>query len=409
VTITRIDTLRLEEYPNLLYVLVHDDQDRVGVGETFYAAAVVEAWIHGVAAPLIVGRNSAQITATARSLRGYVGWGGSGAETRGRSAIDIALWDLLGQTAGLPLHGLLGGEMREATRVYNTCAGYRYVRARTTQSLDNWGLPSEGGPAGPYEDLDGFLTRPAELAESLLAEGIRAMKIWPFDPYAELTGGTRIDPADLERGLQPLREIRAAVGDEMEVMIELHGLWQREPARRIVAACDPFRPFWYEDPLAPHDVEGLATLSARTPTPIAVGETVAGLSSFRRLCERGAAGVLVFDVGWCGGLTEARSIAALAESHGLPVVAHDCTGPVGFTVGSHLSAALPNAGIQEFVRAHHTTWYRELIDGLPPVENGEVRPPSGPGLGVRLRPEIFERPDAVVRTSSADRATAARG
>jgi L-alanine-DL-glutamate epimerase-like enolase superfamily enzyme len=263
------------------------------------------------------------------------------------------------------------------------------VRARATQTLDNWGLPSGDGH-GPYEDLDGFLTRPAALAESLLDEGIRAMKIWPFDPYAELTGGTRIDAADLERGLRPLREIRAAVGDEIDVMIEMHGLWRREPAERIVAACDPLRPSWYEDPIASSDVDGLAALAARTQTPLAVGETVAGLSNFRRLCDSGAAGVLVFDAGWCA------------------VAPHDCTGPVGFTVGTHLSAALPNAVIQEHVRAHHSTWYRELVEGLPEVTRGEVRPPGGPGLGVRLRPEILERPDARVRTSGGQPAEAGR-
>ncbi|HTE63503.1 MAG TPA: mandelate racemase/muconate lactonizing enzyme family protein, partial [Solirubrobacteraceae bacterium] len=294
---------------------------------------------------------------------------------------------------------LLGGATRETIPVYNTCAGYHYVRTQPVQSVANWGLPDGNGPAGAYEDLEGFLTRAGDVAESLLEQGIRAMKIWPFDLYAEASQGSRIAPDDLRNGLEPFRQVRSAVGAEMDVMIELHGLWEHEPVQRIVAACDELSPRWYEDPLGVEDVEGLAALATRTATPLAVGETVAGLGNFRRLCEYGAAGVVVFDAGWCGGLTEARKVAAVAESHALPVAAHDCTGPVGFTAGTHLSAALPNASIQEFVRAHHSTWYGELVSGLPPVEDGAVRPPDAPGLGVQLREEALARPDARLRSS----------
>ncbi len=370
--IVRVDTVRIAEYPNLLYVLIHDDAGRVGLGETFYGAAAVEAWVHETAAPLITGEDPGRIGAIARSLTGSVGWAGSGAETRGRSAIDIALWDLLGTDRGPPAlrtarwRGPHLGERLQHLRGLSLCTDGRVADRGQLGTSRSW------RDTGPYEDLEGFLTRPGALAESLLEQGIRAMKIWPFDGYAEMTGGTSVDSGDLDRGLRPLREIRAAVGMEMDVMIELHGLWQLEPAQRIATACDAFEPRWYEDPLRADDIEGLGRLAARTPTPLAVGETVAGLAHFRRLCEHGAAGIVVFDAGWCGGLSEARKIAAVAEAHALPVAAHDCTGPVGFTVGTHLSVALTNAAIQESVRAHHSTWYAELVEGLPPIENGVV-------------------------------------
>jgi L-alanine-DL-glutamate epimerase-like enolase superfamily enzyme len=112
---------------------------------------------------------------------------------RAASAIDIALWDVCGQAAGQPLHQLLGGASRDAVRTYNTCAGYRYVRAGYDQAVDNWGLPgAETQAEGPYEDLDAFLHRAGDLACDLLSQGITAMKIWPFDPYAERTGGHHI-------------------------------------------------------------------------------------------------------------------------------------------------------------------------------------------------------------------------
>ena len=176
--IERIETVRHEDFPNLLFVLVHGD-GLVGLGETFYAAEAVEAYIHSVAAPLLLGQDASRITALNRSLEGYVGYCGSGVETRARSAVDIALWDLAGQRAGLPLHDLMGGRTRDSIRAYNTCAGTQYVR-REGQATQNYGR----GLDGRWEDLDRFLSDAGALAEELLSEGITGMKIWPFDAYA---------------------------------------------------------------------------------------------------------------------------------------------------------------------------------------------------------------------------------
>jgi galactonate dehydratase len=397
--ISRIDTIRLAEFPNLLYVLVHDGDGRVGLGETFYGAAAVEAWVHETAAPLLLGQDPRRIDALNHVLTGYVGYSGSGAETRGRSAVDIALWDLLGQLAGQPLYTLLGGQTRDRVRIYNTCAGYRYVRQHPVQSVANWGMPTAADRIGPYEDLDGFLYRADELAASLLDEGVTAMKIWPFDLYAEATGGRHIGLDALHRAVEPLRRIRAAVGSQMEVMVEFHALWDRPTARQIMTALAEFDISWYEDPLRADDVEGLAQLARQTTVPLAVGETVTGLAAYRRLCEQGAAGVVVVDAGWVGGLTEARKVAALAEAYGLPLAPHDCTGPVGLTVGVHLSTSQRTAAVQETVRAHYTTWYPQLVSGLPAIDQGTIAASDAPGLGVALRPEVLERPDATIRSA----------
>jgi galactonate dehydratase len=397
--IARIDTVRVAEFPNLLYVLVHDGDGRVGLGETFYGAAAVEAWVHETAAPLLLGQDPRRIDALNHALTGYIGYSGSGAETRGRSAVDIALWDLLGQLTGQPLYTLLGGQTRERVRIYNTCAGYRYVRKHPNQSVANWGIPTAADRSGPYEDLEGFLHRADDLAASLLDEGVTAMKIWPFDRYAEASGGRHIGPDDLHRAMEPLRRIRAAVGSRMEVMVEFHALWDRPTARRIIAALAEFDISWYEDPLRADDVEGLAQLARGTTVPLAVGETVTGLAAYRRLCEQGAAGVVVVDAGWVGGVTEARKVAALAEAYGLPLAPHDCTGPVGLAVGTHLSSSQRTAAVQETVRAHYTGWYPQLVSGLPVIHKGTIAAGGAPGLGVALRPEVLERADTTVRSA----------
>jgi L-alanine-DL-glutamate epimerase-like enolase superfamily enzyme len=115
----------------------------------------------------------------------------------------------------------------------------------------------------------------------------------------------------------------------------------------------------------------------------------------------------MLDLGWCGGISEGKAIAGMAEAFGLPIAPHDCTGPVVWTAGVHLSLNAPNTLIQETVRAFYTGWYRELVTDLPSVSNGMVTPPPGPGLGLELLPDIRRRSDARVRTSSAEHIYAA--
>ena len=162
--ITRLETLRLGEFPNLVWLRVHTDQGVSGLGETSYAAQSVEAYLHEYVAPRVLGRDPLEVESLTRSLTGYLGWRGSGVETRAASALDIALWDLYGKVCNQPLYQALGGASRNAIRAYNTCAGYRYIRSAGGQSTKNWGL--DGKSEGPYEDLDAFLHRPDELAHS---------------------------------------------------------------------------------------------------------------------------------------------------------------------------------------------------------------------------------------------------
>ena len=141
--ITAIETIRTPEFPNLLWVQVATDEGLVGLGETFYGPAAAEGHIHGTIAPYLVGKDPRNIEAHQAHLTGYIGFTGASAEMRGRSAIDIALWDILGQSAGLPLCDLLGGRVRERIKVYNTCAGYSYVQTRPTQGIFASGPKSE--------------------------------------------------------------------------------------------------------------------------------------------------------------------------------------------------------------------------------------------------------------------------
>ncbi len=397
--VAAIETIRLEEFPNLLWVQVHSDQGLTGLGESYFGPGAVEAQIHDFVAPYLLGRDPRAVERHAPRLLGYVGKGGSGAEMRAASAVDIALWDLWGQATGQSICQALGGPSRDSVRVYNTCAGTRYVRDTAAVKTDDFGL-SAAPQDGLYEDLGAFLHRPVELAQSLLEMGITAMKIWPFDFAAEASDGQYISDRDLAEALEPFARIREALGGKMEVMAELHALWDLPSAKRIAGALDPFNLLWIEDPVKMDHLGSLAEVAAVTQTPIATGETRGGKAQYRNLLELEAVGVAIMDLAWGGGLTEARKVAALCEAWHLPFAAHDCTGPVALTASVHLALAAPNVFIQEIVRAFYYGWYGDLVTALPPLEDGQIRAPEGAGLGTRLNPDVVKRPDARVRRSA---------
>jgi galactonate dehydratase len=396
--ITAVETVRLGEFPNLIWVRLRTDEGLTGLGETFMGAAAVEAYIHESAAPKLIGRDPIQIEAINKSLINYLGWRGTGVETRGNSAIDIALWDLFGKAIGRPVCEALGGKSRDRIRVYNTCAGYKYIRDERSQAVANWGV---GNKQGPYEDLEAFLHRADELALSLLEQGITGMKIWPFDIAAERTAGWDISPAELDAALEPFAKIRKAVGNRMDIMVEFHSLWSLPMAQRLARALEPFDTYWHEDPLRLDNLADLKAYAPHSKAWVCASETLAYTHSFREYLETGVAGVAMLDLSWCGGLSEARKIAALAEAWHVPVAPHDCTGPVVYAASCHFSLHARNALIQESVRAFYSGWYTELVTELPPITRGEVTVNMKPGLGLDLLPDLDRRKDASVRTTRA--------
>jgi L-alanine-DL-glutamate epimerase-like enolase superfamily enzyme len=391
--ITNFETIRIAEFPQLLWLRVHTDEGITGLGETFFDAGAVETYIHDAVAPRLIGRDALAIDAIARDLVTYVGFRSTGVEARAASAVDIALWDLFGKSVGRPIVQLLGGWTRERIRTYNTCAGSQYMRKAETQSTANWGTggQSSAAPVTGFDDLNDFLTRADDLAESLLAEGITAMKIWPFDIAAEKTNGQYISKADLKAALEPFEKIRKRVGEKIDIMVEFHSMWQLVPAMTIAKALAPYNTFWHEDPIKMSSLDSLKRYAAVSPAPVCASETLGSRWAFRDLLQTDAAGIVMFDLAWCGGLTEARKIASMAEAWHLSVAPHDCTGPVVYTASTHLSLNATNALVQESVRAFYRGWYPEVVTGIPIAEDGFVTVPPGPGLGCELRPDIEKR------------------
>ena len=402
--VTAIETLRTQEFANVLWVRVHTDEGIVGLGETFYGAAAVAAHIHDTLSLRLLGRDPLRIEALHREMLNLpMAQSSTGVEYRAASALDIAFWDIFGKACGQPVHQMLGGLCRDRQRIYNTCAGYGYVRSQQIKPVSNWSPAARAGEAaqGPYEDLHAFMHHADALAESLLEQGITAMKIWPFDPAAIANDGMHITRDDLRAALEPFEKIRRAVGDRMEIMVELHSLWNLPMAKRIAKWLEPYEPTWLEDPIRMNSPQALAELARSTPTWICASETLGSRFPYKDMLDLDATHVVMADLCWTGGLTEGRKIAALADTYHRPFAPHDCVGPVGFIAGIHAAFSQPNTLIQESVRAFYTGWYNELVTAMPVIRDGFVYPMEGPGLGVELQPGVFDRPDLVVQRSEA--------
>ena len=346
---------------------MYTDKGIVGLGETYYAASTVQAAVHDHFGPLLIGRDPHAVERHWQnmfSLSDHAGYGG--AEMRAISALDMALWDIKGQDLGVPVYELLGGAFRHKIRVYATGA--------------------------PYEGC-------GELAKELLDEGITAMKMGPTIPLALETNGQYLAPADLDRALKPIRDVRDAVGMEMQIANDGHGKWTLPVAIRIAQAMEPYEMMWQEDLMPLLNYEALQRLQASTKTPVCISERLLTRWQLRLYIESGAARIVMPDLIWTGGISETHKIAILASAHQVPFAPHDATGPVNIFACAQICMSAPNAMIQEHVRQFHRGWYGRFVDPNLDIRDGYLYAPQRPGIGTRLRPEARERADAIVVVS----------
>ncbi len=392
---------------SLLLVRVHTDAGSVdgepviGHGETYYLPESVAAVIHDWMAPRLLGSDACAIESHWRFLyERATSFGAFGAELRALSAIDLALWDILGQLTNQPVWRLLGGPVRDRIPVYNSCGGPLYggkgASADSQAAMIPRGCwPGHGDPGkpGPLEDNWMSANQPADLAEELLAAGYRAMKLWSFDGVYQRSGGHRISREDVAAGVAPFRAIRERVGDRMDVMLDGHGFFSLSAALSIARAMRDVQPLWLEDVIRPDNPDTIAQFRQEAGVPVAVSEMLVTREAYRAVLERRGADYVMIDPTWVGGISETRRIAELAQLYNVPVLMHDCTGPLTLMSGLQISAAVPAVCYQETVRAHIATVYPRLIDENVTVREGHIALPERPGLGVRLLDGLFQ-PDS---------------
>ena len=263
----------------------------------------------------------------------------------------------------------------------------------------SWPGHGDLGRPGPLEDNWRSQNEPGDLAEELLAAGYTAMKLWSFDAVYQRSGGHRISSADLDAGVSPFRAIRERVGNRMDVMLDGHGFFTLAAALSIARAMREVAPLWMEDVIRPDNPETIASFRNQAGVPIAVSEMLVTRDAYRAVLERRGADYVMIDPTWVGGVSETRRIAELAQLFNVPVLMHDCTGPLTLYAGLNVAAATPIVCYQETVRAHIATIYPLLIDAPPTVSDGHIDLPERPGIGVRLLPELFADSDPSHRIS----------
>jgi len=392
-TIRAVRTIRSSWRANYVWLEIETADGHVGLGETNSSAEAVDAHIHELVAPYLLGQDATSVEGHWWAIYGNFPFPGIGVEMRALSAVDIALWDLAGKRTAQPLHDLLGGAVRDDIAVYNTCSGPDYYRDAEVPGTSRLG---DRQADRLYEDYWAFHNTPVELARDLLAMGVDGMKIWPFDPVADETDGLTISRRQLNQGLAPIRKIREALGDDIRILLEMHGRWQASAAMKIAEATAPYDLFWLEDPVDFDDFTGLGAFARSTSTPTAAGENLATFYTYRDLVAQPLA-VVISEPMCVGGITAIRRVAHLAQAEKRGFAAHDCGGPVNLAVDTHLAVHTQNTVIQETTRANYLTWYSTLAEGYPRIDKGRIGPTGAPGHGVVLLDSFRERPDVTIR------------
>jgi galactonate dehydratase len=269
------------------------------------------------------------------------------------SGIDQALWDIKAKTLGIPLYELLGGPVRDRVRTYVNLGSELGGDGRNPQA---W----------------------ADAARAACDEGYDAMKVYPAAPARSLEGSSFITET-----VELVATVREAVGDDTDVMIDLHGRTSPATAIQLGHALAPLRPGWLEEPCQPGSPEAMAEVARAVPIPIATGERLATAQEFRGYLEKRACAVIQPNVCYSGGISGFRRIAALAETSLVTVAPHNPNGPIGTMVSVHLALAFPNVLILEQVRSD-VPWRAEIVDSPIETVGGYVAAPTRPGIGVEL-------------------------
>lgn len=357
--ITRIETFSapIGGGRDYLVVRVHTDEGVSGIGEAYpvgpndAVAATIrdfESWI--------VGRDPRDITGIWYHLYAHSRFPGGSVVNAAISGIEHALWDISGKAAGVPVYRLLGGRCRDRVRVYQSCGG--------------------GTPEACAGSARALVER----------YGYTALKMGPQPP-----GSDQLPWGAVLRGAAArVAAVREAVGPDVEIGLDPHAkIFEPARALELAEAVRPYRPFFFEEPLRPENIDALARLAQKCPIPIATGEMLYTTFGFRELLEKQAADIIQPDVCLCGGLMEMKKIAVLAETHYVTVAPHNPLGPIATAVNAHFAASTHNFLILEY-HPDDASPRRDLLVEPIRLQDGYLELPEGPGLGIELNEDFLD-------------------
>ena len=356
--ITKVEALPIDRY---LFVQIHTDAGIVGLGES-------GAWGHLEASEAAIKKFGVYLEGQ-DPFRIEHHWNVMyrtghfrGAAIMGAiSAIDIALWDIKGKALGLPVYELLGGQVRHKARVYY------HVFGRTTEQLVRGCVDAKQRGFTAVGHLTPFLDEPREV---------------PF---------FKTHAAKMGEAIETVRQYREAVGNDVDLCIEIHR--RLTPAEAVVLGrgIEPYHPMFYEDPILPDNFDAMAEVARQIGVPIATGERLHTIYEFEMLLARDAVQYVRPDVCMAGGISGSKKIAALAEAHHVGVVPHNPLSPVSTAACLQVAACVPNFAIQEYPTGEDRPPKSEIVKTTVRCEDGFLIIPNAPGIGIELAPDAREK------------------
>lgn len=340
---------------NYLFIRLTTDSGLVGIGEASleWQEKTVQTLVHEWVEDRIIGEDPFDIEKVIGDMVRDQYQGGSTVMTA-ISGVEIAMWDIIGKACGQPVYRLLGGRCHDCLPAY----------------ANGW----YGGAVTPEQHADRAL--------EVIKRGYKALKVDPFG-----TAWLNMNRDEMAKSEAIIAAIRGAVGDDVEIMIEVHGRLSGTCAVEMGKTLEKYRPAWYEEPVSPYNIDLLKEVKDAISIPIAAGERLYNLDEFARLTCTRAADVVQMDIAHCGGLLASKKIAAMAEAQGITVAPHCSVGPVSLCAAMHFDWSTPNAAIQENFSEYDVPWRSDLVYGWNPVCRGEFDLPEGPGLGIELNVE----------------------
>jgi galactonate dehydratase len=360
--VTNIRTLVVNaEMRNWVFCKVETDQPGLfgwGEGSLEWKTRAVVGAIEDLA-PMVVGEDPRRIEHIYQKLYRQSFWRLGVIGMSGISAIEQALWDIKGKLLGVPVYDLLGGQVREKVRMYTHLGGGDMRSVYETFEV------------GPLIDL----------AQKVIGNGYTAVKV-VFVPYSEPLEGI----AKVKRFATLMGKLREAIGDTVDVMIDFHGRTYPAMAIQYIQAVEEFSPYFCEEPVPPENVEALLEVRQSVRVPIATGERLVGRHQFRPVFENRVCHVIQPDLCHCGGIMEAKKIAAMAETYQMGVAPHNPLGPVANAVALQFALSTPNFLIQEDMLTD-VPWRWDVVRSSLKTENGYWLPTQASGLGIEVDEE----------------------
>ena len=357
---------------NWLFVRIDTDSGISGWGEGSlqYKDAALEAEILDFG-KFLEGKNPRRIDWIWSSLYRRVTWAGGPVSMSAISAIDLALWDLKAKSLEIPVWELAGGMHRDKVRVYAN--GWFEDLAEAVP-----GVPAETVARKASPQLH------AEAALRLKDAGWTALKFYPFG------GPQTITPQRIQHGIDLVKAVRDAVGPDMEIGIDIRARLDPWSAGRVAQQLEQFNIAWMEEPILYDNIEAMAEFARSVNVPVSTGEQLYNRWEFRPLLVTNTVRMIQPDICHCGGFSETRKIANMAETYYVPVAPHNSNGPISTLASLHLDMSIPNAFMQE-IFVSFIERYQEVLTNPIDISDGHATVPSGPGWGADIDLDVLAK------------------